>query len=144
MQRSQPYPQSPKTHRPPSRPNAPSKQQVVTEASSRYITERLNHFRHDFSRKKKTLDHTIRQLEGLLDPTYMTKTHHLNGQKSCLTFRQHIKTHRKKFADLLEESNSPSSPLMTVWQHPTLLLLPFMDPSVPLPPNRRQRPLSRQ
>ena len=51
-------------------------QQVVTEASSRLITERLNHFRHDFSRKKKTLDHTIRQLEGLLDPTYMTKTHH--------------------------------------------------------------------
>ena len=81
--------------------------QVVTEASSRLITERLNHFRHDFSRKKKTLDHTIRQLEGLLDPTYMTKTHHLNGQKSSLTNRQHIKTHRKKFADLLEESNSP-------------------------------------
>ena len=82
-------------------------QQVVTEASSRLITERLNHFRHDFSRKKKTLDHTIRQLEGLLDPTYMTKNHHLNGQKSSLTHRQHIKTHRKKFADLLEESNSP-------------------------------------
>ena len=37
----------------------------------------------------------------------MTKTHHLNGQKSSLTHRQHIKTHRKKFADLLEESNSP-------------------------------------
>ena len=82
-------------------------QQVVTEASSRLITERLNQFIHDFSRKKKTLDHTIRQLEGLLDPTYMTKTHHLNGQKSSLTHRQHIKTHRKKFADLLEESNSP-------------------------------------
>ena len=30
----------------------------------------------------------------------MTKTHHLNSQKSSLTHRQHIKTHRKKFADL--------------------------------------------
>ena len=67
-----------------------------------------------FPRKKKTLDHTIRKIEGLLDPTYMTKTHHLNGQKSSLTHRQHIKTHRKKFADLMEESNSPFSPLMTV------------------------------
>ena len=37
----------------------------------------------------------------------MTKTHHLNSQKSSLTHRQHIKTHRKKFADILEESNSP-------------------------------------
>ena len=38
----------------------------------------------------------------------------LNGQKSSLTRRQHVKTHRKKLADLLEESNSPSSPLMKV------------------------------
>ena len=79
------------------------------------ITERLNHFKHGFSRKKKTLDHILRQLEGLLNPTYMTKTHHLNGQKSSLPHRQHIKTHRKKCADLLKESNSPI--LSLFWQY---------------------------
>ena len=41
--------------------------QVLTKASSVLLTERLNHFRHDFSRIKKTLDHIIRQLKGLHD-----------------------------------------------------------------------------
>ena len=67
---------------------------------------------------------------GGLDPTYMTKTHHLNGQESSLTHRQHIKTHRKKFADLLEESNSP---FLSPYNYDSMTAPHFTSPSFHVP-----------